>query len=110
MIDNGDAAKKIWITEYGAPTGGPGASKTLNQWLFIYGFDYMSELAQQQMLQNVMTQYVQDKSWMGPFFWYSLKDNGTKMDDPENFFGLLRHDGSHKPAYDTFKSIISSGM
>ena len=24
MIANGDTAKQIWITEFGAPTGGPG--------------------------------------------------------------------------------------
>lgn len=108
MVDNGDSAKKIWVTEYGAPTGGPGSVKDLNQLVFTYGSDYMTESAQQQMLQDVMTLYSQDKSWMGPFFWYSLKDNGSDTSTPENFFGLIRFDGSQKPAYQTFKQIIAS--
>jgi hypothetical protein len=108
MIASGDSAKKIWVTEYGAPTGGPGASKALNELAFNYGSDYMSEAAQEQMMADVMSQYALNKSWLGPFFWYSLKDNSTDKSSPENFFGLLRFDGSQKPAYTTYLQAISS--
>lgn len=109
MLNNGDSAKKIWITEYGTPTGGPGSVKDFNQLQFTYGSDYMSELAQEQMLKDVITLYSQDKSWMGPFFWYSLKDESTNKSTPENFFGLLRSDWSKKPAYGDLRQIITSG-
>ena len=31
---------------------------------------------------------------------------GDTNDSNENFFGLVRYDGSRKPAYDVFKQII----
>lgn len=109
MITNGDPAKKIWVTEYGAPTGGPGIVHDINQLDFTYNSDYMSEVAQQEMALQVTTFYSQNIDWMGPFFWYSLKDGGTNRDTPENFFGLLRFDGSKKPAYDAYQNAIVSG-
>ncbi|NTV44257.1 MAG: glycoside hydrolase family 5 protein [Candidatus Yonathbacteria bacterium] len=108
MIKNGDTAKKIWLTEYGAPTGGPGRARTVNDYSFVYGADYMSESAQTQLVRRVTEMYAADTTTFGPFFWYSLWDNGTSKSTPENFFGLLRHDWSKKPAYDTFKSAVSA--
>lgn len=106
MVNKGDSNKKIWVTEYGAPTGGSGSIRELDQLTFTYGSDYMSETAQQQMVQQVTALYRQDLDWMGPFFWYSLRDEGTSKDTPENFFGLLRNDWSKKPAYDVFRNMI----
>jgi hypothetical protein len=106
MIDKGDGNKKIWVTEYGAPTGGPGVARTVDQLTFNYNSDYMTEAAQQNMLQQATAQYVLDSSWMGPLFWYSFRDNGTSNSTPENFFGLTRFDWSKKPAYDTFHNAI----
>lgn len=110
MVTNGDSAKKIWVTEYGAPTGGPGIMHDINQLDFTYNSDYMSEAAQQEMALQVTMFYSQNIDWMGPFFWYSLEDNGTSRDTPENFFGLLRFDGSKKPAYDVFRNAIFSNQ
>jgi hypothetical protein len=106
MESAGDSNKKIWITEYGAPTGGPGSAHNLNQLSFTYGSDFMSESAQQQIVQQVLSLYNQSPDWMGPFFWYSLHDNGTSKNTPENFFGLMRYDWSKKPAYDVFRNMI----
>jgi len=110
MVSKGDSNKKIWVTEYGAPTGGPGSVRGLDELTFTYDFDYMSETAQQSMVQQVTTFYGQNKDWMGPFFWYSLKDNGTDRNTPENFFGLLRFDGSKKPAYEVLRKAILSNL
>lgn len=111
MIDNGDKAKKIWITEFGAPTGGSGMSYNINQFEgFKYGADFMTESAQQDLATEAINFYRQHMDWMGPFFWYSLKDGGTSRDTPENFFGLLRFDGSKKPAYDVFRNAILSSQ
>ncbi len=106
MNANGDADKKIWITEYGAPTGGPGAKKNQNQLKFIEDFDYMTESAQEKILSDAIVSYQGRNDWFGPFFWYSLKDLGETKDTLENFFGLLRYDGSRKPAYTTFQKLI----
>jgi hypothetical protein len=110
MVENGDSAKKIWVTEYGAPTGGPGSSKTLNQLSFVYGADYMTESVQQQLLGDVISLYKQNRDWVGPFFWYSFRDIGTSNSTPENFFGLLRYDGSQKPAYQLFAQVVAGSI
>jgi hypothetical protein len=108
MVNGGDSSKKIWITEYGAPTGGPGTVHKVNQLTFTYGSDYMSEDAQSQMLTEAASYYKQNTNWMGAFFWYTLRDDGSSTSTPENFFGLLRYSGSQKPAFGVFESIIKN--
>jgi hypothetical protein len=104
MIAHGDASKKIWITEYGAPTGGPGPVATVakpdtpNAW-------HVTEDLQTTVLNQAVSLY-KTYDWVGPFFWYSYKDAGTSSDSNENFFGLVRADDSHKPAYDAFSNDI----
>lgn len=97
MIANGDANKKIWLTEFGAPTDGPDPN-----W-------YVSEAEQTQMITNAFQLY-KTYSWAGPLFWYTYKDSGTSTSTNENFFGLVRADGSTKPAYTTLQNIISAGL
>jgi hypothetical protein len=97
MMDNGDANKKIWITEFGAPTNGPDP-----HW-------YVSEQGQANMVTDAMQLY-KTYDWAGPIFWYTLKDDGTSTSTIENFFGLTHADGSLKPAYSTLKNIISGGL
>jgi polysaccharide biosynthesis protein PslG len=109
MINNGDTSKKIWITEYGAPTNGPGSAFNFNQLDgFNYGSDFMTESTQTEFINEISTYYNKNYSWMGPVFWYSLQDRGTGTDTPENFFGLLKFDGSQKSAYSVMKNIIST--
>lgn len=105
MIANGDADKKIWITEYGAPTGGPGPSATVENSETATNTWHVDEPLQAKMLQEAVKLY-KSYDWVGPFFWYSYKDAGTSQDSNENFFGLVRADGSHKPAYDTYKQSM----
>lgn len=107
MVEQGEGDKKIWVTEYGAPTGGPGTEREIDQLEFEYEYDYMAEIAQEEMVEEAVTIY-NNNDWMGQFFWYSLKDNGIKNNTPENFFGLLRYDGSKKPAYDAFRVFMQN--
>ena len=97
MVANGDASKKIWITEFGTPTNGPDPN-----W-------YVSEASQTQMMIDAFTLY-RTYPWAGPFFWYTFEDGSTSTSSNENFFGLVRADGSEKPAYTTLKTIISEGL
>ena len=109
MVTNGDSEKKIWITEFGVPTGGPGEAHSVNQLNnFRYGVDFMYENSQRYLMTEATNFYRQHIDWMGPFFWYSLKDSSNERDTTENFFGLLRYDGSKKPAYDLFKQLVAS--
>jgi glycosyltransferase involved in cell wall biosynthesis len=95
MTANGDANKKVWITEFGTPTNGPDPA-----W-------YVSEAQQSQMLTTTINLY-QSYNWVGPLMWYTYKDGGTTTDTNENFFGLVRADYSQKPAYQTMKDILTT--
>ncbi len=110
MNSYGDGQKPIWLTEYGAPTGGPGVAHSTTQLDFTYGSDYMTEDAQSLMMQDALSQYSQIAKPAGPFFWYSLHDNGTSTSTPENFFGLMRFDWSKKPAYTIFQNAITGSQ
>jgi GH35 family endo-1,4-beta-xylanase len=94
MTAHGDASKQIWLTEYGAPTNGPPSSSFVN------------ETKQAQMVMDIPTA-LKNKSWAGPFFWYTYQDHGTDTGTAQNFFGLLRADGSEKPAYTAWQSILA---
>lgn len=83
MEKHGDGSKKIWITEFGAPTGlGPHA---------------VSERDQAATFLRARQQ-VGRWNWAGPLIYYELVDGGTDPMDIEQNFGVLRHDYSPKLA------------
>jgi hypothetical protein len=94
MQAHGDGAKQIWITEYGAPTGGPVASR------------FVSEADQALLARDAYTA-ARREAWIGPFFWYTYQDRSTDTSTSENFFGLRRADGSEKPSYAVWKQILA---
>lgn len=105
MIANGDTAKQIWSTEYGASTGGPGLLATTDNYQLDGGSDHVSEDLQKMMLTEAITAHAV-QPWAGPLFWYSYIDIGTSQRDNENFFGLRRFDGTSKPAYSILRSLL----
>jgi hypothetical protein len=84
MAGNGDADKAIWITEFGAPSGGPGGVGDAAQ---ATAFSQAIDRAEQ-------------TTWIGAFYIYSWQDLGTDPGDVQDWFGLLTATGSPKPAYD----------
>ncbi|MDD3006542.1 MAG: cellulase family glycosylhydrolase [Candidatus Pacebacteria bacterium] len=107
MNENDDGEKKIWITEYGAPTGGPGRDFAIGEEGFSYGKDFMSEEAQSQMAKSIFAFQAENPNHIGNVFWYSLCDSSTDKSTTENFFGILRYDGTRKLVYQTLKDIFS---
>ncbi len=95
MVANGDGAKQIWITEFGAPTNGPNEAG-----------DHVTEAVQAQTVTEAIT-ILHGFSWAGPFFWYQYQDTGTRAWTSEDFYGLVRADGSFKPAYYAFKDVVA---
>lgn len=95
MVANGDGDKKIWATEFGAPTNGPSGS-------------YVSETTQ---AQHVTRAYELFKSygWAGPLFVWSSRDNSTDASSNYNFFGLLRNDFSAKPSFAAYQAAAAAG-
>ncbi len=91
MAANGDDAKQIWLTEFGAPTGTANGAVSP---------DVQATMARKGLLG------AQDWAWSGPIFWYSARDRGTDPADREANFGLVRMDFSPKPAYAAFVETI----
>lgn len=106
MVGAGDASKKIWITEYGAPTGGPGPVAGVDDYNFVFGSPHVTEALQALMVREA-AERVKTYDWAGPLFIYSYKDIGTSSNTMENFFGLIRYDGTRKPAYQAYRDAIS---
>ena len=90
MAVNGDGEKKIWATEFGAPTGGPNG---------------VSEDAQASMILRSYSLW-RTYEWAGPLFTYQGRDHGSNPTDGENFFGLLRYDYSEKPAFAAYRAAV----
>ncbi|HEY6736858.1 MAG TPA: hypothetical protein VI322_04045 [Candidatus Saccharimonadia bacterium] len=107
MVQHGDGAKSMWVTEYGAPTGGPGRLVGVGQWPLTGGTP-VNEALQASMLSAAVTS-LSTKPWVSHFMYYSLKDAGTTSDTVENFFGLIRADGSYKPAFAAFQQATGAG-
>jgi hypothetical protein len=105
MKEYDDSEKKIWLTEYGAPTWGPGNTTDDNNFHWWNRPSHITESYQAEMLKDAYT-YVEKKSWDGPLFWYSYQDIGTDENDIENFFGIRRYGGYKKPAYTTLETLL----
>jgi len=90
MTANGDGAKQIYITEVGAPTGGPAG---------------VSQTAQAtELTQAIAT--AKATSWIGAIYLYTWQDDGTDTTNTEDWFGLLTYAGVQKSAYTSVKNAI----
>jgi hypothetical protein len=94
MSANGDGAKQIWATEFGAPTGSTSNS--------------MSMTAQAQLVTDSYAA-LKGWSWAGPAFFYSYRDNGTNLSNVEDNFGVLYNNWSPKPAYTAYQAAAAAG-
>jgi hypothetical protein len=107
MNEYGDRGKEVWITEFGAPTEGPGARATAHDYNLRNHPDHVDEALQAAMVTDAIRVYRNTPRVTG-FFWYSYRDLGTSRETNENFFGLLRADGSKKPAYWAFAHSLAA--
>jgi len=92
MVAYGDGAKRIWPTEFGAPTGASSVSLT--------------EAAQAELVSAAYTK-LKAWRWAGPAFLYNYRDQGAV--DPgasaDGGFGLVRADWSKKPSYRAYERL-----
>lgn len=104
MTANGDAAKKIWITEFGAPTGGSGSPATMENHR-THQATHVDEELQAQIISRANELY-RTYDWAGPLIWYTYSDPGRMTAGGHNF-GLLREDGTKKPAFTALQKAIT---
>jgi hypothetical protein len=86
MIDNGDGAKKIWMTELGAPTSDPSA-------------EGVSQEEQARQITDVLWKAAQT-GYSGPAFVFAIRDVNTALhaNRDDNFGALLTTDWQPKVA------------
>ncbi len=114
MVTNGDAGKKIWATEYGAPTGGDtngdGVSVCDDDGVHLVTEDNcVTEDRQRDLVTDAYAQWL-SYDWAGPLFWYSFQDLGTGSPSIEGNFGLRHTDGSAKPALAAYVDAARQSM
>ena len=80
----GQGHKKIWLTEYGAPTGTSSRA--------------VSEAEQSAQILEAL-EAAAGWSFTGPLFLYSHRDYRSEPSDFQSNFGLMRNDGSPKQAW-----------
>jgi hypothetical protein len=108
MVARGDASKKVWITEFGAPTNGAGALATLESRRYDQQPDHVDEDLQRRTAELGVSQAI-GTQWINAFFWYGYQDLGVNRADNEDFFGVVRPDGSFKPAYQALRQAFLNG-
>jgi len=84
MVDNGDGGKKIWMTEFGAPTSEPSAGG-------------VSQEEQAKQITDVLAKAAMS-GFSGPAFIYSIRDEDTAIRDNDyyNWGALLTSDWQPK--------------
>lgn len=92
MDSHGDAGKRLWITETGAPTCVTGATYTC-----------VSQAQQADLVADEARQW-KSFSWAGGFYWYDIRDDSGAVNDPESHFGTVSLTYTPRPAYYAFRN------
>lgn len=88
---NGDGAKPMWLTEYGARTGTTSRSVSLKR--------------QKKLLLDAYRE-TKKLPFVERLFFYSLRDYSADRRDSEANFGLLKYNGKAKPAYKALRRVL----
>ncbi len=89
MIRHGDRGKRIWATEFGAPTAGPDGT-------------HVSPARQAAMITRAYKLFAR-YPWAGPLFTYQGRDLGTDAGNYGNFFGLISRNFRPKPSFRAYQ-------
>ncbi|ADG79201.1 Asl1-like glycosyl hydrolase catalytic domain-containing protein OS=Tsukamurella paurometabola (strain ATCC 8368 / DSM / CCUG 35730 / CIP 100753 / JCM 10117/ KCTC 9821 / NBRC 16120 / NCIMB 702349 / NCTC 13040) OX=521096 GN=Tpau_2598 PE=4 SV=1 [Tsukamurella paurometabola] len=91
MEANGDGAKKMWITEYGQPTGTSSVA--------------VSEQMQASFIVDAIER-TQQLSWVAVFVVFNTRDLSVDQSVVDSNFGLFRFDGSPKQAAFSVRTLL----
>jgi hypothetical protein len=100
LTEHGLRETPIWITEFGAATSGVDSYGTV-----------VSEERQAHIVEDAF-RLVSGYPWSGPLFWYNFKDfcPPGPTQSSECFYGLLRLDGTYKPAARKYAAFAREEM
>ena len=77
MVANGDAAKQIWLTEFGAPADGVAFTEASQATILTDGYEYWSSIP-----------------WAGPMMWFTYRDKVDHTSPHKGYLGLVTADYS----------------
>jgi polysaccharide biosynthesis protein PslG len=96
----------IWLTEYGAPTHGPGTPSDGSPSSITKHTTHVTEQRQAQIAADAVKAAAQDRA-IGALIWYSDRDLGQAVSGNEGFYGLRRSGGSRKPAFEELRRAVT---
>ena len=96
MVAGGDSDKKIWLTEFGAPTGTHVTAVT--------------DAEQAAMFTEALRLSQSWSDWTGPLMLFSGRDRGTDPADRELNFGFIRYDWSSKVGRNALTAALRDGL
>jgi hypothetical protein len=104
MAAHGDGDKPIWMTELGWSTATSTCQR--GQW----AGQKPAGVSEETQAADLRRAYhcLGDYPWVEVAMWFTLRDLATGSDELDHY-GLLRRDGSHKPAWDAFHSVATRG-
>ena len=106
LVRYGTPDLPFWLTEYGAPTGGPGSGSSGAQ---SSSTTHVTEARQSQILVDAVNTAWADDRIQGLFI-YEDRDRGGSRSTNENFYGIRRANGAQKPAFSALrKALLSLG-
>lgn len=103
----GAGSKPIWLTEYGAPTGGQGPAATISHLDLAQAPNHVDQALQALMVTQSVVSARSDPH-IAALFWYSYQDLGTSTSTVENFFGLRTFAGKPKLAWFAMQKVLRS--
>jgi polysaccharide biosynthesis protein PslG len=98
---------QFWVTEFGAPTDGPGRVSQGGAESLENPTDHVTEAVQADLAGEVLLTAAAD-SRVAAVFWHMLQDNPKAGGAIESSYGLLRSDGSPKPAYGAYSNAAAA--
>lgn len=98
MVANGDANKKIWITEFGSPTNGRAGTGVVTE-------------AQQSAILTAGFDRASQDPWIAEMCWFTYQDAPGAVPATStmgDWMGLVHANFSHKPSFATYQSLTAS--
>ena len=102
MSRNGDARKKLWITEIGCP-GVMQGQRVENWWIGRNP----EERQQAEWLKKIFTELIKDKN-VEKIFWAFFRDCRDHWKNGVDYFGLIRWDFSKKPSFKAYQERFNN--
>jgi hypothetical protein len=107
LTSHGTPDLPIWVTEVGAPTGGPGTSSDGSLSSIRPSTTHVTETRQARIAVDSVRTASTDPH-VAAVVWYADRDLSTDRSSNENFYGLRRADGSVKPAFGALRGAITA--